>query len=55
LKPVIDGSVMLLRAENIDKAWERIKSDVYWTEGVWDADQCVIREFLENPAFNDAK
>ncbi|KAK1925927.1 hypothetical protein DB88DRAFT_219488 [Papiliotrema laurentii] len=49
----IDGSLMIFRAETVEKAWEKIKTDVYWTEGIWDQDKVVVREFLENPVFND--
>lgn len=51
--PVIDGSVMLIRAESLDKAWERIKSDVYWKEGVWDTEKCFVRQFIKNPTYDD--
>lgn len=30
--------------------WDRIKSDIYWTAGVWDKEKTVVHEFIPAPA-----
>jgi len=51
--PNMAGSTMIFRAESLDSAWERIKTDVYWTEGVWDREGCVLREYVHNSLYSD--
>lgn len=52
--PELAGSVMLIRAENLERAWDRIRGDLYWTEGVWDQDKCRVDEFTTNPLHHDS-
>lgn len=40
------GSLMILRFPSLAEAWERIKGDAYWTEGVWDKERVEVRELL---------
>ena len=49
----MDGSLLIFRAVSLDKAWERIKEDIYWTAGVWDAEKCVVREFIKYDKYSD--
>jgi hypothetical protein len=51
--PPMAGSLMILRASSLDDAWERIRSDVYWTEGVWDRGQVKVEEFIRHAEYND--
>lgn len=44
------GSVMMLRYDTLEEAWERVKWDVYWTAGVWDHDRLVLEQLCEPPA-----
>jgi len=46
---------MIFRATDLNAAWERIRSDVYWTEGVWDRDGCILREYVVNPLYTDVE
>ena len=52
--PELAGSVMLIRAENLERAWDRIRGDLYWTEGVWDQDKCRVEQFTTNPLYHDS-
>ena len=47
------GSVLVFRATSLDEAWKRVKDDVYWTEGVWDAEKCVVEEFIKHELYQD--
>jgi uncharacterized protein YciI len=47
------GSLMIVRAKSLDEAWERVRSDVYYTEGVWDRGRVVVEEFIKHPEFVD--
>ena len=51
--PQMAGSALVFRAENIDKAWDMLKTDVYWTKGVWDTSAIVLREFIRHEAYSD--
>ena len=53
--PNMAGSTMIFRATDLNAAWERIRSDVYWTEGVWDRDGCILREYVVNPLYTDVE
>lgn len=44
-KPIA-GSLMIFRMNTIDEVWERIKDDVYWTEGIWDKEKGDVKEFI---------
>lgn len=37
---------MIFRAEDLDKAWERIRGDIYWVEKVWDREKGSVVRFL---------
>lgn len=37
---------MIYRYPNLEAAWDRIKSDPYWNEGVWDQEKVDVRELL---------
>jgi hypothetical protein len=43
------GSLMLFHSESLSTAWERIKSDVYYTGQVWDTERIVLEEFITPP------
>jgi hypothetical protein len=43
------GSMMIFHSDTLDSAWERIKSDVYYTAGVWDQGRVVVEEFITPP------
>lgn len=43
------GSLMIFHAQSLSDAWARIRSDVYWTAGVWDAEQAKVEEFVDLP------
>ncbi|KAE8541557.1 hypothetical protein D1P53_002920 [Cryptococcus gattii VGV] len=43
------GSTMLYRFPTIEEAWERIKSDPYWVQGVWDKDRVTVNELAYLP------
>lgn len=43
------GSLMLMHYPDLASMWDRIKSDVYWTEGVWDREKTVVHEFISAP------
>lgn len=43
------GSLMLLRFPSLEDAWNRIKSDIYWTAGVWDKEKSTVKELLNAP------
>lgn len=45
----MDGSVMILRQPTIEAAWDRIKSDEYWKQGVWDKEKVLVREIIGAP------
>lgn len=45
----MDGSVMILRQPTIEAAWDRIKADEYWKQGVWDKEKVVVREIIGAP------
>jgi uncharacterized protein YciI len=53
LPPPFAGSLMIFRAVDLEKAWERIKSDVYWTEGVWEKEECRVNEFIKHGMYRD--
>ena len=44
---------MIFRAKDLDSAWNRIREDVYWTEGVWEREKCVVKEFIRHQLVND--
>jgi hypothetical protein len=44
------GSMMIFHSDTLDTAWERIRSDVYYTAGVWDQGRVVVEEFITPPA-----
>ncbi|KAF9018131.1 hypothetical protein BDZ89DRAFT_1074160 [Hymenopellis radicata] len=39
------GSVMICEAENVEEVREKIKADIYLSEGVWRAETLVILPF----------
>lgn len=43
------GSTMLYRFPTIEEAWERIKSDPYWVQGVWDKERVTVNELTYLP------
>jgi hypothetical protein len=43
------GSMMIFHSDTLDSAWERIKTDVYYTAGVWDQSRVVVEEFITPP------
>jgi len=43
--PPIIGSIMLAYAESKEEVLERLKADLYTTEGVWNWDQVKIHPF----------
>ncbi len=47
------GSLLIFRADDLDAAWKRIRDDVYWTEGVWEREKCVVEEFIRHEYYND--
>lgn len=47
------GSLMIFRSESLAEAWKMIKTDVYWTEGVWDQEKVSVNEFIRNELYND--
>ncbi|ORX37025.1 hypothetical protein BD324DRAFT_624531 [Kockovaella imperatae] len=51
--PLMDGSLMVFRAISLDHAWKRIKEDIYYTDGVWDKEKCVVREFIKHEKYSD--
>ncbi len=42
--PGIIGSVMFYRFPHIDDAWDRIRRDPYWVNGVWDHSKVIVVE-----------
>ncbi|CAK9785106.1 hypothetical protein CC85DRAFT_258049 [Cutaneotrichosporon oleaginosum] len=42
--PGIVGSVMFYRFPHIDQAWDRIRRDPYWVNGVWDHSKVTVVE-----------
>jgi len=43
--PKINGSVMMAEADSIDDVWAWIKSDIYYTSGVWDTEKIQVFPF----------
>jgi hypothetical protein len=43
------GSMMIFHSDTLDSALERIRSDVYYTTGVWDKGRVVVEEFITPP------
>ncbi|WVQ73489.1 hypothetical protein IAR50_003061 [Cryptococcus sp. DSM 104548] len=43
------GSIMFFRMESLEEVWERLKSDVYWTEGIWNGEKAQVGEFVKMP------
>jgi hypothetical protein len=43
------GSMMIFHSDTLDSAFERIRSDVYYTAGVWDKGRVVVEEFITPP------
>lgn len=37
--PKINGSVMMYEADSEEEVWKAVKSDIYYTSGVWDAEK----------------
>jgi hypothetical protein len=44
--PNLAGSFMIYNMSSLDEAWERVKSDVYWTNKVWDQEKLAIWPLL---------
>ena len=44
------GSLLMMHYPTLQDMWDRIKSDVYWTAGVWDKEKTVVHEFIPAPA-----
>ncbi len=40
------GSYMILKFDNLDECWARLKRDVYWTQGVWDKERVIVEELI---------
>jgi hypothetical protein len=38
----INGSVLIAEADTVDEVWKAVKSDVYYTSGVWDVEKVRI-------------
>ena len=49
----MDGSLMIFRAPSLDQAWKRIKEDIYYTAGVWNKEECVVKEFIKHELYSD--
>lgn len=43
------GSLMIFHSESLDRAWERVREDVYYTAGVWDKEKLVLNQFINPP------
>jgi hypothetical protein len=43
------GSLMIYHARDLASAWNRIKTDVYWTAGVWDKSKARVEAFVDVP------
>lgn len=52
-KQPMAGSFMIMRQNNMEDMWKRIKEDVYWTEGVWDQGKLEIGEFIREGGYVD--
>lgn len=48
------GSLMIIRAKDLDAAWARIKDDVYWTGNVWDKEAMRIEQLISHPDYIEA-
>lgn len=40
---------MILRQPTIEAAWDRIKADEYWKQGVWDKERVTVSELIGAP------
>jgi len=38
---------MIYNMDTIEQAWERVKSDVYWENKVWDQEKLAIWQLLK--------
>ncbi|KAI0667077.1 hypothetical protein C8Q78DRAFT_1082584 [Trametes maxima] len=38
----VQGSLVIAQAESLDKVWEVLKVDPYWTQGVWDQEKTTV-------------
>ncbi|KAI0644896.1 hypothetical protein C8Q79DRAFT_927198 [Trametes meyenii] len=38
----VQGSLVIAQAESVDKVWEVLKVDPYWTQGVWDQEKTTV-------------
>ncbi|KAI0341140.1 hypothetical protein BDW22DRAFT_1359365 [Trametopsis cervina] len=47
---LVDGTIVVLRAENIEQVRELLERDLFWTQGVWDKERVVIKPFIRTTA-----
>ncbi|WWC88247.1 uncharacterized protein L201_003153 [Kwoniella dendrophila CBS 6074] len=45
----MNGSIMFMRYQSIIEMEDRIKSDIYYTDNVWDKEKIQIGEFIRLP------
>ncbi|ORY26043.1 hypothetical protein BCR39DRAFT_273513 [Naematelia encephala] len=41
------GSFMVYIFPTVDDVWARLKSDVFWTEGIWDKERVIVEELID--------
>jgi hypothetical protein len=44
--PRIAGSFMVYTFDSLEECWKRIKSDIYYTSGVWDKENLRVEQLL---------
>jgi len=40
---------MIFHSKDLESAWERVREDEYWLEGVWDRGKVRVEEFVRAP------
>ena len=40
--PNLVGSFLIYKSDTEEQAWERLKSDAYWTGDVWDKEKLTV-------------